>query len=259
MGSRGVAFSTVGGKATYPEITGDASGGIIAWQDSRNASSDIYASGVSSSGVLPVKLISFNAMIEKDKVELDWQTATEVKNFEFEVERQILKQVQNDSNDWEKIGFVAGHGNSNSPKDYSFVDANPPSGKLQYRLKQIDTDGSFEYSQEVEVKVEDNPTEFVLEQNYPNPFNPSTTISFSIPMSSFDYAQDDNSGVTLRQTQSDRHVTLKVYDIFGREGATLVNENKTGGKYEIKFDGSNLASGIYSISYKPEVLRRPKN
>ena len=64
MGSRGVAFSTVGGKATYPEITGDASGGIIAWQDSRNASSDIYASGVSSSGVLPVKLISFNAMIE---------------------------------------------------------------------------------------------------------------------------------------------------------------------------------------------------
>ena len=82
----------------------------------------------------------------------------------------------------EHIGFVEGHGNSNSPKEYSYTDKELFAGgsKFQYRLKQIDTDGQFEYSDVVEVEVV--PTQFELSQNYPNPFNPSTTIRFSLPI-----------------------------------------------------------------------------
>jgi GH25 family lysozyme M1 (1,4-beta-N-acetylmuramidase) len=69
------------------------------------------------------------------------------------------------------------------------------------------------------------PNAFLLYQNYPNPFNPTTTINFSIPKSSY--------------------VTLKVYDVLGREVTTLVNENKPSGNYSIKFDGSKLTSGVY--------------
>jgi hypothetical protein len=127
---------------------------------------------------------------------------------------------------WEKIGFVQGSGNSNSLKEYSFVDKTVLSGKYLYRLKQIDNDGGYKYSQEVEVKVEAIPTEFALEQNYPNPFNPSTVISYQLPVAA-------------------GHVSLKVYDVLGREVATLVNEQKAPGNYEVKFDGSKLASGVY--------------
>jgi endonuclease I/DNA/RNA endonuclease YhcR with UshA esterase domain len=95
------------------------------------------------------------------------------------------------------------------------------------------------------VEDENIPSKFSLKQNYPNPFNPSTTIQFSIPSVIVRQAHYDNTDVTLRQAQSDILVTLKVYDILGKEVATLVNENKPAGNYEIKFDGSNLSSGIY--------------
>jgi len=136
---------------------------------------------------------------------------------------------------WETLGFVQGHGNSNSPKNYSFTDNlahDLALAHVQYRLKQIDADGSFRYSNTVEIKLE-KPTAFKLEQNYPNPFNPVTTIKYSIP----------NFGV---QTSSSlQNVVLKVYDILGREVTTLVNELKAPGNDEITFDGSKLASGIY--------------
>ena len=234
--ANGVAISTVGGKAQLPVITGDASGGIITWQDSRNASSDIYASGVSSAGVLPVELVSFNAMIVKDKVELIWQTATELNNYGFEVERSQTPQAGQASNPasgagvksetWQKIGFVNGHGNSNSRKNYSFEDKNPLAGKVEYRLKQIDTDGKFEYSAVVEVTVE-APADFSLNQNYPNPFNPTTIINYELPMNS--------------------HVTLKVYDVLGKEVATLVNTMQNAGRYSMNFSTSQygMSSGIY--------------
>ena len=78
---------------------------------------------------------------------------------------------------WEKIGFVNGNGNINSPKNYSFEDKNVTAGKYSYRLKQIDNDGQFEYSKTIEVDF-DAPKKFELSQNYPNPFNPTTTITF---------------------------------------------------------------------------------
>ncbi len=125
---------------------------------------------------------------------------------------------------WENIGFVVGHGNSNSPKTYSFTDDSPLGGsKFQYRLKQIDTDGKYEYSDEIEVEI--IPSKFALYQNYPNPFNPSTKIKYQIPEVSF--------------------VTLKVYDVLGKEVAALVNEEKQAGNYEVEFNAINLPSGIY--------------
>ncbi|PJA95572.1 MAG: hypothetical protein CO129_11085 [Ignavibacteriales bacterium CG_4_9_14_3_um_filter_34_10] len=189
-----------------------------------------FALGSPSGGnALPVELSMLNAECRMNSVELSWQTATEVNNYGFEVERGSRQKAEGNSNiNWEKIGFVTGHGNSNSPKDYSFVDENPPSGKLQYRLKQIDTDGGYKYSQEIE--AENIPTEFALSQNYPNPFNPSTTIKYSIPSN------------VKSQTSN---VKIIVYDILGNEVAILLDENKPSGNYEVKFDGSNLASGIY--------------
>jgi hypothetical protein len=179
---------------------------------------------------LPVELTSFIALAEKNRVELNWSTATEVNNYGFDIERCVA-QIGNLCNNWEKIGFVQGHGNSNSPKDYSFVDANPPAGKVLYKLKQIDFDGTFEYSKAVEVNVE-TPQEFRLAQNYPNPFNPSTVINYQLP--------------------KDGNVTLKVYDMLGREVATLVNEYQKPGIYNYKFsiDNYQLPSGIYIYQLK---------
>ena len=178
---------------------------------------------------LPVELTSFTASTNNNLVNLNWKTATEVNNYGFEIER-----LQNSKNsglqNWVKIGFVIGNGNSNSPKEYSFID-NPLGGnKFEYRLKQIDNDGEFKYSNTIEVALS-APTEFSLEQNYPNPFNPTTTIRYSIPKLEY--------------------VTLKVYDELGKEVLTLVDENKEAGNYEVQFNSlqttinKQLASGIY--------------
>ena len=152
-----------------------------------------------------------------NSIRLDWATATEVNNYGFEVERKS-------SYNWQKIGFVQGNGNCNSPKQYSFVDNNPYGGtSFQYRLKQIDSDGKFEYSEIVVVKI--LPEKYELYQNYPNPFNPSTTIKYSVPQGS--------------------NVLIKVFDILGNEIETLVNEEKLVGIYEASWNATSLPSGVY--------------
>ncbi len=177
--------------------------------------------------VLPVELVSLSAVAHNSSVMLHWSTATELNNYGFEIERRpAISQLE-----WKKIGFVDGNGTTNAPKEYSFVDNNSSSGKFSYRLKQIDRDGKFEYSQEVEVTVGQLPKEFALTQNYPNPFNPTTTIQYSIP-----------AGADGHPFQS---VSLKIYDSIGREVATLVNEIKETGYYSVTFDASKLSSGIY--------------
>jgi hypothetical protein len=125
---------------------------------------------------------------------------------------------------WSKIGFVEGNGTTNATKSYSFTDKSA-NGKTSYRLKQIDRDGKFEYSQTVEIIAASSPKEFALEQNYPNPFNPTTAIGYQLSANSF--------------------TTLKIYDAIGREVATLVNEVKEAGTYSAQFDGAKLSSGIY--------------
>jgi hypothetical protein len=181
---------------------------------------------------VPVELISFSFDVINYKVKLNWTTATETNNSGF----KILRSTQND-NEWNSIGFVPGHGTTTEPQFYSFTDETLQLGKYQYKLKQIDYDGSFEYSRIVEVIVE-SPQEFSLEQNYPNPFNPATKIKYSIP------------SVTLRQAQSDILVTIKVYDVLGNEVSTLVNEEKPAGEYEVEFNATELPSGIYFYQLK---------
>ena len=180
--------------------------------------------------VIPIKLTSFTASVLQNEkaVQLNWTTATETNNAGFE----ILRFTQND-NDWNTIGFVPGFGTSTEPKSYSFIDEDISSGIYKYRLKQIDFDGSFEYSTKIEVEVDFTPKDYVLYQNYPNPFNPTTIIKYEIP------------SVTLRRAQSDIMVSLKVYDVLGNEVATLVNEESQPGVYEVEFNASSLSSGIY--------------
>ncbi len=176
---------------------------------------------------LPVELISFNAAINNESgnsVKLTWKTATEVNNYGFEIQWLM------DNGKWERIGFLEGAGNSNSTLEYSFIDNFPESeGSRRYRLKQIDLDGKFSYSKEITIELNTIPTQFSLLQNFPNPFNPATTIRYSIP-----------SGVEILHA-----TTLRVYDILGREVAVLVNQNQPAGNYEVKFDASQLSSGIY--------------
>jgi len=169
--------------------------------------------------ILPVELVSFNSEIIEDVVELSWTTATEINNKGFIVERKSETE-----NDWKELGFVEGNGSTAEMHSYSFADSAPQIGHLNYRLKQIDYDGSFEYLQETEVEFTKVFT-YKLEQNYPNPFNPSTVIKYEIP--------------------EETKVTLKIYDVLGTEVASLVDENKPAGSYEIKFEGKGLSSGFY--------------
>ncbi|MGD8782636.1 MAG: T9SS type A sorting domain-containing protein [Ignavibacteria bacterium] len=132
---------------------------------------------------------------------------------------------------WEDIGFVNGNGNNNSPKSYSYTDTPVGGTTFKYRLKQIDFDGAYEYSDAVEVTL-GAITEYSLEQNYPNPFNPTTTIKYRIP--------------------DDRNVELKVYDVLGKEVMTLVNETQQSGVYTVEFNASELASGVYIYRLRAE-------
>jgi hypothetical protein len=193
---------------------------------------------------IPVELISFTCVVDEDVVNLFWQTATETNNQGFE----ILRFAQNDSEGWKRIGFVEGKGTTTEIQSYSFQDK-PEPGKYKYRLKQIDYDGSYEYSQEIEAEVKP-PLVFSLEQNYPNPFNPNTTIRYTIP------------SVIANEVKQSQLVTLKVYDILGNEIAALVNEEQPAGKYEVEFDASsgfrNLTSGIYFYQLKAGTFVQTK-
>lgn len=172
---------------------------------------------------LPVELNSFSAYVNGSSVQLNWMTETEVNNYGFEIERKTGNRLSEVGN-FEKLGFVEGNGNSNSPKYYSFEDNYLTAGKYSYRLKQIDTDGQFEYSKVIEVDI-GSPMKYELSQNYPNPFNPVTTIEFSLPQTGY--------------------VKLSVYNILGEPVAELVNETKEAGVYTINFNAEELNSGLY--------------
>lgn len=180
--------------------------------------------------IVPVELVSFAAVTDENDVVLSWFTATETNNSGFEVQRKA-------GDKFESVAFVDGKGTTTEVQNYLFRDEDLLAGSYIYRLKQIDYDGTFAYSHEVEVEI-DQPSVFVLNQNYPNPFNPSTNIKYSIPA----------AGI----------VTLKVYDLLGREVSTLVNEQQQAGTFDVVFDGSNLASGVYYYQLKAGELTATK-
>ncbi|MCF8265124.1 MAG: T9SS type A sorting domain-containing protein, partial [Melioribacteraceae bacterium] len=186
---------------------------------------------------VPVELISFSASVSENAVLLSWNTATEIDNYGFQVERASTGSAADKSEfDWEMIGFVEGHGTTNSPQSYSFIDTKTSEGfenfegvnrTFQYRLKQIDFDGKFEYSNVVEIQL-DTELKYELFDNYPNPFNPVTTIRFSLP--AFD---------NLHTT------SLRIFNILGEQVAELVNSELSPGVHTVTFDANNLSSGIY--------------
>ncbi|MGD8778927.1 MAG: FG-GAP-like repeat-containing protein [Ignavibacteria bacterium] len=187
----------------------------------------------SETSPLPVEITSFTASLtDSSTVKLKWETATEVNNYGFEIERTTPHPSPyqgggaEGGGGWETLGFVPGHGNSNSPKSYSFIDnlSLDLSHNLSYRLKQIDFDGNYEYLNTVEVTI-GVPLSFDLKQNYPNPFNPTTSIKY--------------------QVASIENVKLVLYNTLGQQVATLVNEQKAPGNYEVQFDASHLSSGMY--------------
>ncbi len=167
--------------------------------------------------VIPVELTSFAANVNENNVTLNWTTATEINNQGFDVER-------NSGNGFEKIGFVAGFGTSTEIHSYSYSDNSLQEGTYTYRLKQVDYDGTFEYSDVVEVDVL-APDVFALEQNYPNPFNPSTKINFSLAV--------------------DSKVSLKVFDVLGQEVATLISSDLVAGSHNVDFSAASMNSGVY--------------
>ncbi|MDR3665684.1 MAG: FISUMP domain-containing protein, partial [Ignavibacteriaceae bacterium] len=173
---------------------------------------------------LPVELTTFTASIINNNVKLNWNTATEINSYSFEIEKKISTNKS-----WEKIIAIKASGNSNKPSQYSYIDKNVIAGKYNYRLKMIDLDGSSKYSSIVNVEIV-APAKFELGQNYPNPWNPTTTIRYQIPINIF--------------------VIIKVFDALGREVATLVNEIKPAGIYEVTLNGRNLSSGVYYYQMK---------
>ncbi|MBU0472570.1 MAG: T9SS type A sorting domain-containing protein [Bacteroidetes bacterium] len=163
---------------------------------------------------VPVELTSFTVNKISNNTILNWTTATEVNNYGFEIEASTSSAT-----DWTKIGFVAGHGNSNSPKDYNFAATD---NAKYYRLKQVDTDGGFEYSDVVEVEMN---LSYKLSQNHPNPFNPTTEISFTIPQAS--------------------KVNITIYNALGQAVAEVANREFNAGNHSLNFNAANLTSGIY--------------
>jgi hypothetical protein len=218
--------------------------------------SQILLDNVVMDAALPVELTTFTANVEKNSVNLFWQTATEVNNYGFEIERSVGQAISLStgeselSNGWERIGFVPGSGNSSSPKEYSFIDKDKDKDGdrdkdydkdkeydvIRYRLKQIDTDGSYEYSKVVEVTINAQPAGFSLEQNYPNPFNPATSIRYTIPEKAL-------------LNQGTVPVKLVVYNVLGSKVAELVNDNLPAGTYTVDFKAASggrlLPSGMY--------------
>ena len=178
----------------------------------------------------PVELSLFKAVLIENKILLSWRTETEVNNYGFYVERSI------DNSNWLVLDFVEGYGNSNSRKEYSFSDSDINlSDTYYYRLKQMDNDGTYEYSEVVIIEA-NIPNDLYVIRNYPNPFNPETKIYFTIPEKQL--------------------VSLKIYNTLGEVVTELVNEIKEAGTYSVTFDGSNLSSDVYFYRFESPTFTK---
>ncbi|MBI5473136.1 MAG: T9SS type A sorting domain-containing protein [Ignavibacteriae bacterium] len=207
---------------------------LLAPSDLRDEAVRFNSFSITEQSSLPVQLASFTGAVVNNAVRLEWRTISEVNNYGFHVEKRSIGVIE-----WWRVenSFVAGHGTTNEPHSYSFVDSTASRGSWQYRLKQVDLDGSIHFTEPIRVDVvaeaegEVAPMRFELHQNYPNPFNPTTTIRFTIPVGT-------------------GHVPslLKVYDVLGKEVVTLVNEELKPGSYERVFDASAVPAGMQGLA-----------
>jgi len=184
---------------------------------------------LADNNVLPIRLASFSAQaLKPGGVTLSWITLSETDNFGFTVERKREGETR-----FVELprSFVAGNGTSAEPHYYTFTDSSAGTGSMFYRLKQMDLDGYFHYSDAVKtnsvtsVDEASLPAAVELLQNYPNPFNPSTNIRYRI---------------------SDiRHLKLSVHDLLGREVAVLVDGTMPAGEHSVTWNATGLAGGVY--------------
>ncbi|RMF60592.1 MAG: T9SS C-terminal target domain-containing protein, partial [Calditrichaeota bacterium] len=180
---------------------------------------------------VPVELVSFTGSVERNDVHLLWVTAIEVDNQGFQIERR-----QSGSKAWERIGFVKSRTSSAGVTEYEYIDRGLLPGRYEYRLRQLDTDGSFREYGSVVATV-GLPESFALMQSFPNPFNPTTEIQYQIP------ATGGNSSGKTR-------TILKVYNLLGQEVRTLVDKEEPPGFYTVFWDatddaGREVPSGVY--------------
>ena len=194
-----------------------------------------FSNIVTTTTFIPVELTAFTAELAGREILVSWSTATELNNRGFDIERNM-------NGEWEKIGFKDGRGTTTTESSYSFIDKFTYEsfvGTITYRLKQMDFDGTYAYSPEVEVNVDFTPKEYTLYQNYPNPFNPVTTIKYSLPFES--------------------NVRIAVYNILGEMIDVLVDETKQVGFHDFNWNASNLASGIYIYTIEAKSVTGDMN
>ena len=205
--------------------------GISIGADQATCLSNMDLCVAKKNAVLPVELTSFTAVSQNQQVTLNWTTATEINNNGFEVQRSTS------NSEFLTVGFVKGAGTTTSQQEYSFTDKNMIDGIYSYRLKQIDFNGVYEYSNAIEVDVRslDN---YSLEQNYPNPFNPSTKIAYIL--------------------KEKTNVKILVMNAIGEEVAVLINQTQEQGYHQLDFNASNLPSGIYFYSLQTENYSETK-
>lgn len=207
-------------------VPGNVSGDNLGFNPNFNTlSGGYYHSGVVP---LPIQLNNFSVRCNGNRVIINWQTISEINTYGFEVERKFLDVKFKSNQNWEKIGFVNSAGNSNKPISYSYVDKPVNSGKYLYRLKMLDIDGSFEYSDEIKIEI-GKPEITELKQNYPNSFNPETKIVF--------------------QLSNPSKVKIEIYSITGELLTVLIDKELDAGYYTETFNAnkvnSNLTSGVY--------------
>jgi len=188
---------------------------------------------------LPIVLQSFTTIADERNITLRWETKLELNAQKFEVERQVANvNQQMAAKEWQNVGEIKAVGNSNLPQKYSFIDKSLNSGKYSYKLKLVNNDGTFKYSDPVEGIIT-GPKEFGISQNYPNPFNPSTKIKYSVPFES--------------------NVRISVYNAIGETIKDIVMQVQKPGYYEANFVASGLASGIYFYSIKAASMDGKNN
>jgi hypothetical protein len=178
--------------------------------------------------VVPVELTTFTTESLSGEVIIKWQTSTETNNRGFEVQKSQKSKVKSQT-DWLTVSFVEGNGTTTEVNEYIYRDKIEKPGSYYYRLKQIDFDGTTTYSPEIEVDIT-RPTEFTLMQNYPNPFNPATTIRFTIPVKT--------------------DLVIAVYNSLGEKVSDLFKGEMEVGYHQVKFDASNLSSGVYFYRFE---------
>jgi hypothetical protein len=216
--------TTDGGTSWNPQVSGTTQALYTVFFVSLSSGYAAGEGGVilhSNDQPLPVELSYFNSAVKGNNVTLKWGTTWELNNSGFYIERRKT----GGANGWKETGFVRGSGTVNEEKHYTFEDKMLQTGEYQYRLKQVDYNGAYEYHSLNSLIVISVPGEFHVSQNYPNPSNPKCKIDYELPI--------------------DSKVSIKLYNILGEEVYKIIDTQQKAGYYSTEFDGSNLASGVY--------------